>query len=166
MRNLMLLLSFTLLIGCIKFESDKAQNVHSPDKLIYSAWSYIGMSERYDRHHLYELLTVDPVTTQWCAAFVNTVLTENNIPTSEHNLLARSFLTWGDPVAREDIQKGDIVIFPRGNRAWQGHVGFYVGSTKIGNVEFYSILGGNQENRVSIDLYHANRAIGIRRYIP
>jgi hypothetical protein len=105
MKNLMLLLSFTLLIGCIKFESDKAQNVHSPDKLIYSAWSYIGMSERYDRHHLYELLTVDPVTTQWCAAFVNTVLTENNIPTSEHNLLARSFLTWGDPVARRHTKR-------------------------------------------------------------
>jgi uncharacterized protein (TIGR02594 family) len=166
MKHTMLLLSLLLLLGCNKFEITKKEATPVTESLIYSAWSYIGKSERYDRRYLSELLTVDPVTTEWCAAFVNSVLKENNIPTSDHNLLAKSFLEWGTKVPKEEIQKGDIVIFPRGNMSWQGHVGFYVGSTKIGVTEFYSILGGNQENRVSIDLYRASRAIGIRRYIP
>ena len=76
-------------------------------------------------------------------------------------LMARSFLSWGLPV---DIpEAGDLVIFPRGNSDWKGHVGFYLSSVKRNGKEYYRILGGNQNNAVSIDLYPAKKALGIRR---
>ena len=58
---------------------------------------------------------------------------------------------------------GDLVIFPRGNSDWKGHVGFYLSSIKQDGKEYYRILGGNQNNAVSIDLYPAKKALGIRR---
>jgi len=79
--------------------------------------------------------------------------------------MARSFLEWGLPVAPEDIHPGDIVVFPRGDNQWQGHVGFYVKTVKFNDIVYYSILGGNQSNRVSIELYKQSNALGIRRSI-
>jgi uncharacterized protein (TIGR02594 family) len=132
---------------------------------IASEW--VGSHQNSDRSALREFMGVDPVRTEWCAAFVNSVLAVSGIPGSEtvhHNpLLARSFLSWGEPVDREDIQKGDIVIFPRGWEGWQGHVGFYVETVWEESVEYWAILGGNQRNSVGVDLYPASRAIGIRR---
>ena len=58
---------------------------------------------------------------------------------------------------------GDIIVFPRGNEGWQGHVGFYLNSVVKNNKTYYRILGGNQNNAVSIDLYPAKKALGIRR---
>ena len=55
---------------------------------------------------------------------------------------------------------GDIVVFPRGNKGWQGHVGFYVGRHASGK---WVILGGNQSNSVRYDLYDPKKALGIRR---
>jgi hypothetical protein len=55
---------------------------------------------------------------------------------------------------------GDIVVFPRGNQGWQGHVGFYVGRHASGK---WVILGGNQANSVRYDLYDSKRVLGIRR---
>ena len=75
--------------------------------------------------------------------------------------MAKSFLSWGIPVEPENIKRGDVVIFPRGNQGWQGHVGFYYGKTANGK---WVILGGNQANQVRYDLYNPSRAIGIRRY--
>jgi uncharacterized protein (TIGR02594 family) len=127
----------------------------------------IGLQEYRDRVELREYTGVDPVRTEWCAAFVNAVLNESGIPGSESvsdvPLMARSFLTWGDEVSKEDIQSGDLVVFPRGNQGWQGHVGFYIRSIETNNGTMYAILGGNQDNSVSIDLYSANHALGIRR---
>lgn len=74
--------------------------------------------------------------------------------------MARSFLQWGSPVNPEDIQRGDIVVFPRGREGWKGHVGFYVGRHDSGK---WVILGGNQANSVRYDLYDPKRALGIRR---
>ena len=132
---------------------------------VNTAQEYIGLSEWRDRRELKELVGVDPVRTEWCAAFVNAILNMDGIPgsesVSENPLMARSFLQWGEPVEPEDIKRGDVVIFPRGNQGWQGHVGFYVGKTQEG---YWLILGGNQSNQVRYDLYRPNRAIGIRRY--
>jgi uncharacterized protein (TIGR02594 family) len=125
----------------------------------------VGLNERSDRNELKNFLGVDPVSYEWCAAFVNGILNIHGIPGSEsvheHPLLARSFLSWGVPV--ETPSYGDVVIFPRGSEAWQGHVGFYVDSVKVDGVEHYIILGGNQDNTISYDLYPAKRALGIRR---
>ena len=151
------------------------ENITEPRKLInlgpinpvYLAVQYNGMHERTDRAELKELLDVDPVRTEWCAAFVNAVLEESDIESNnaEHKypLLARSFLDWGQGVSKENIQSGDLVVFPRGNQGWQGHVGFYLKTEKIDGVEYYYILGGNQDNKVSIVSYRASKALDIRR---
>jgi uncharacterized protein (TIGR02594 family) len=132
---------------------------------VLSAMQNLGMNERTHRQELKELTGVDPVRTEWCAAFVNGILDLNGIKgsasVSDYPLTARSFLLWGVPV--QIPQKGDIVVFPRGNQGWQGHVGFYVTSHYINNVEYYVILGGNQNDSVSYELYAASLAISIRR---
>ena len=134
---------------------------------VMTAQPYIGLEERTNRRELHQLTGVDPVSTEWCAAFVNAVLELDNIPGSDSvsdvPLMARSFLFWGERVEPADIQRGDVVVFPRGNQGWQGHVGFYVGASVIDNIDYYWILGGNQNDKVSIEAYPAYKAIGIRR---
>ena len=129
------------------------------------ASEFYGLHERYDRQELKDLVGVDPVRTEWCAAFVNAILEMDGIPGSEsvsdYPLTARSFLKWGSPINPQDIQKGDIVVFPRGNTGWQGHVGFYAGRGTNG---MWVILGGNQDNQVRYDYYDPKRALGIRRW--
>lgn len=130
---------------------------------------FVGYDERKDRQALRDLTGVDPVKTEWCAAFVNAILNLEGIPGSEsvsdNPLLARSFLDWGEPVLREEIQRGDIVIFPRGSAGWQGHVGFYINTViDESGQEQWRILGGNQDNTVSYALYSPRKAIGVRRY--
>ena len=101
--------------------------------------------------------------TEWCAAFVNAVLELEGIPNNDNHkypLTARAFLDWGSSVNPQDIQRGDIVIFPRGNSSWKGHVGFYIGRHASGK---WVILGGNQSNSVRYDLYDPKKALGIRR---
>ena len=123
------------------------------------------MNEYQNRQQIIELTGVDPVRTEWCAAFVNAILELEGIPTNndhKYPLTARAFLDWGSPIEVEDIQKGDLVIFPRGNAGWQGHVGFYYGTTEDGK---WIILGGNQSNSVRYDLYNPRNALGIRRWI-
>ena len=135
---------------------------------VVTAQPYLGLEERSHRAELKELLDVDPVRTEWCAAFVNSVLEIDNIPGSEsvsdYPLTARSFLKWGNSVDPADIQRGDVVIFPRGTQGWQGHVGFYVDTQMHNGREYWIILGGNQNNEVRYDFYSPNRALGIRRY--
>lgn len=135
--------------------------------IIDTADLYVGMNERSDRRTLREFVGVDPVTTEWCAAFVNSVLEKNSIPgsefVSENPLMARSFMRWGEEV-RDSPKTGDIVVFPRGGNGWQGHVGFFVVSYFENGIEYYVILGGNQNDEVSYEAYEARRAIAIRRW--
>jgi uncharacterized protein (TIGR02594 family) len=142
--------------GCVNAES-------SSDSVI-TAQPFVGLQERQDRTELRELTGVDPVRTEWCAAFVNAILEIDGIPgsdsVSDYPLTARSFLSWGEPVDPEDIRRGDIVVFPRGTQGWQGHVGFFV-EERNGR---WLILGGNQSNEVRYDFYSPNKALGIRRY--
>jgi uncharacterized protein (TIGR02594 family) len=150
------------------------ENVKVPRKIInlgpinpvYLAVQYNGMHERTDRAELKELLDVDPVRTEWCAAFVNAVLEESKIVSNndhKYPLTARAFLDWGSKIAKKDIRPGDVVVFPRGNQGWQGHVGFYLRTIEVNGTEYYYILGGNQSNKVSIELFRANKSLGIRR---
>ena len=136
---------------------------------VVTAQPYIGLSERADRKQIREFVGVDPVRTEWCAAFVNAVLELDDIPNLNDQsnyppLMARSFLYWGEHVERADIQRGDVVVFPRGTQGWQGHVGFYVETQTHNDREYWVILGGNQENQVRYDLFDPRRAIGIRRW--
>ena len=90
---------------------------------VQNAEGKLGMNEKQNSRDLKEYVGVDPRYTEWCAAFVNAVLQESNIPNLHdinhpQPLTARSFLDWGESV---DIpQAGDIVVFPRGKEGWQG----------------------------------------------
>lgn len=133
------------------------------------AGEYLGYTETQHRPELTAFLGVDPRRTEWCAAFVNSVLartgTAGSSSVSENPLLARSFLLWGVPVdhKNEDPRPGDVVIFPRGRQSWQGHVGFYVNTVTVDGREYWQILGGNQSNSVSLDLRPPERALAVRR---
>ena len=153
-----------LLCAC---ESSVTQPFKIPSypRYLKTADAFVGMTEIEDRQILSEFLKVDPVQYEWCAAFVNASLHVNDVPGSESvndfPLMARSFLFWGESV--EEPKLGDIVIFPRGNEGWQGHVGFYINTTVVDGESFYVILGGNQDDSVSYALYPASKAIDIRR---
>jgi uncharacterized protein (TIGR02594 family) len=156
MRQILLVV---LLCGCVK----PYEPVDISLSYLETADRYFGLHEVEDRQELTEFMNYDPVVYEWCAAFVNAVFREHGIPgsesVSEHPLIARSFLNWGEPVDEPDF--GDLVIFDRGSEGWQGHVGFYMGT--YGNS--YMILGGNQDNRVTYEFYPISRVLGIRRYV-
>ncbi len=157
------------IIATVVFATSACSPLADESNSVITAQPYIGLQERIHRTELRELLDVDPVRTEWCAAFVNSVLEVDGIPnlndqTKYPPLMARSFLYWGERVERTDIQRGDVVVFPRGNKGWQGHVGFYVDTQIHNGKEYWIVLGGNQSNEVRYDFYSPNRAIGIRRY--
>lgn len=131
---------------------------------VYQGIQYLDYTEKENRSELKELTGVDPVRVEWCAAFANAILEQSDIPSNKDHkyaLTARAFLDWGVKVDKPEM--GDIVVFPRGNEGWQGHVGFYVKEQVIDGVLYYYILGGNQKNSVRVDLYRADSALGIRR---
>ena len=131
---------------------------------VYQALQYLDYTEKENRSELKSLTGVDPVRIEWCAAFANAILEQSNIKSNKDHkypLTARAFLDWGEPVVEPKM--GDIVVFPRGNQGWQGHVGFYVKEQIIDGVLYYYILGGNQKNSVRVDLYEASKALGVRR---
>jgi uncharacterized protein (TIGR02594 family) len=160
MKRFIIICICCLVAGCNGKQDDTS--------LISTAIPYLGYAERTHRNELQELTGVDPVRTEWCAAFVNSVLEIDGIPnlndqTRYPPLMARSFLHWGERVELENIQRGDVVIFPRGNSGWKGHVGFYVDTQVHNGREYWIILGGNQSNEVRYDFYSPDRALGIRR---
>ena len=157
-----------LIVKEISLDYRKVEPVQAKSRsTIAVASTYVGFHERSHRRELREFMGVDPVRVDWCAAFVNSVLAELGIPgsdtVSEWPLTARSFLRWGIRV--REPQVGDIIVFPRGNESWQGHVGFYYGTEYRNGRKFYQILGGNQSNAVTIELFPARSAISIRRYV-
>ena len=176
MKNVALIMLSTMLWACSDYPnvtltndnilkvSNRKINVGNANP-VYEAIQYNGLHERTNRAELTAYVGVDPVRTEWCAAFVNAVLQESNLPDNndhKYPLTARAFLDWGTTV--DEPKPGDIVVFPRGNRGWQGHVGFYLKTENINGIDYYVILGGNQNNKVSVKAYLASKALGIRRH--
>lgn len=123
----------------------------------------LGTSEIIGKKHNKKILEYQKSTslqasddeTPWCSAFVNWVMKQSGIPGT--NLAnARSWLNWGTAIKEPKI--GCVVVLKRGNSAWQGHVGFFVGQRE----GFLKILGGNQGNKVSIQEYPKNSLLGFR----
>jgi len=170
MRAFVFLIVFSTLTACdvrtVEFISPQERKtiVVNNNNPVITGFQYINFTETANRAELKELMNVDPKRTEWCAAFVNAVLEESDIESNKDHaypLTARAFLDWG--VSVKAPEPGDLVVFPRGNEGWQGHVGFYLKTEIINGVKYYWILGGNQNNKVSIVRYRANRALGIRR---
>ncbi len=91
----------------------------------------------------------------WCAAFVGACLERAGIKSSR-SLLARSYLSFGDPL--ETAFWGAVAIFSRGDDPAQGHVAFVVGET----AESIVILGGNQSGGVTVMALPRERLLGLR----
>lgn len=121
----------------------------------------IGLHERRDRYALRYLVGVDPSRVAWCAAYVDYVLETFHNVQGTGSLLAKSYLSWGIPISEPDLW--DVVVFERNGPGWEGHVGFYVGETIINGRVYYWILGGNQNDSVTIELYPRSEVLGIRR---
>lgn len=91
----------------------------------------------------------------WCAAFVGACLARSGVrPTG--SLRARSYLDWGVPL--DGPCKGAVVVLSRGASKALGHVGFLVEATG----KRLRVLGGNQEDRVSIATFARSRLLGYR----
>lgn len=92
--------------------------------------------------------------TAWCSAFINWAMAKAGIK-GTMALNARSWLKWGKECKGTP---GAVVVFSRGNSNWQGHVGFWLGES--GNM--VRVIGGNQSDGVTVNMYPKSRIIGIR----
>lgn len=92
--------------------------------------------------------------TPWCGTFVAQCFREvqYNIPGAWYR--AKAWLNWGRKL--ETPAYGCVVIF---NRQGGGHVGFVVGRDARGRL---MVLGGNQDDKVSIDPFDSVRVAGYR----
>jgi uncharacterized protein (TIGR02594 family) len=117
---------------------------------------YHGWREKEENNELKKLLGFNPVTTAWCAGFVNAVEKMTGRK-GTGKLLAREYLKYGAPTSKPKL--GDIVVFKRGNSSWQGHVGYYVSEDKNGVLS----LGGNQGDKVCFRYYPKKDVLGYRR---
>ncbi len=105
--------------------------------------------------------------TAWCSALINGCMKISGLPPTR-SAAARSWLTWGIPVALENIQVGDLLIFKRGDGPQPGpevldapgHVGFYPGTRTEKTI---ACLAGNQGNRISVSMLPIENILGIRR---
>lgn len=125
-------------------------------KQIQLARLYLDLHEEYDTQELKKLLSFNPVTSPWCAGFVNAIEKMSGRK-GTGKLLARSYLTYGNPVTNPKL--GDIVVLKRGNSSWQGHVGYYISQED----NKLLILGGNQSNKVCYKYYDKNDLLAYRR---
>ena len=94
--------------------------------------------------------------TYWNSAFVNWVMKEYG-DSGTNNLSARSWLKWGKET--NPLSLGCIAVFWQTSlSSFTGHVGFYVGETS----DSILLLGGNQNNSVSITSIAKSRLLGCR----
>ena len=115
--------------------------------------------------------TLDASTDEvpWCSSFVNYCLNECLLGLrGTRSARARSWLEYGVPLEIPPI--GAIVILKRGGGGQPGpevidavgHVGFFVGRTSYGCLAGIELLGGNQNDRVSVERYPTTRVLGYR----
>jgi len=139
------------------------------------AQRFIGMEEipgQKNNPAILAMLTLDQAWPEndevpWCSGFVNYVAWLLRLPRSK-SLMARSWLQVGRPISFGDATHGnDVVILKRGSGNQPGpevtnapgHVGFYAGRD---GVDIF-LLGGNQNDSVSVGRYDSARVLGIRR---
>jgi uncharacterized protein (TIGR02594 family) len=147
------------------------ENVTGSGALLRSAETYKGANEGTPKGQaqlkaLFSAagmgnINVSPDMIAWCAAFVNAVLATNGLK-GTGSMAARSFLNYGTET--NSPQKGDIVVLSRGPDPTKGHVGFFEGFDKNGNVR---VLGGNQgkagQGAVSEATFSRSAVLGYRR---
>ena len=94
--------------------------------------------------------------TSWCSSFANWCMMQAGYPRT-HSAMARSWLTWGQPLAKP--RYGCVTVFWRESPNGPfGHVGFYVSETR----NHILLLGGNQDDAVSEAKQPRIRLLGYR----
>lgn len=128
------------------------------------AWGELGIREiagdkdnpRIIEYHAATRLKATDDEVAWCSAFACWSFEQAGIE-SPRSAAARSWLLWGREV--HAVELGCVAVFRRGPNPNQGHVGFPVGTTASGDLV---ILGGNQENAVSVQVQPISRLLGLR----
>lgn len=93
--------------------------------------------------------------TPWCAGYVGAMLERAGVDGTASGM-ARSYTRWG--VKLDAPTTGCVVVFWRGSRSGSaGHVGFYAGRDRHGNI---MVLGGNQSDAVNIKPFSPARLLG------
>lgn len=138
------------------------QNIQKPSQnssIFNTAMSNLGLKEGSPVLSSYLQKAnpnLDPVNTPWCAGFVGSVLQASGFQ-STGSLAAKSYLNFGTPIDKPS--QGDIVVLNRDNDPTKGHVGFFAGYDQNNNVR---ILGGNQDNGVSVKSFPSSMVAGFR----
>lgn len=136
------------------------------DKLLKTALKYYGEKEEKGSQTNWLILkwvkryipsVKDDGDYAWCSIFINEIAKECNLEYTD-SALARSWLNVGEEV--EEPEMGNVVILWRDSKDSQwGHVGLYV---KEDSSSIY-VLGGNQNNQISIAKYPKSRLLGYRK---
>lgn len=93
----------------------------------------------------------------WCAVFANAALESSQVSRpGTKSPMAKSFLRWG--IELTSPMYGCIVVLNSARGKAFGHVGFYVGE-KDG---YIYLLGGNQDNAVSVGKFKKGMVAGYR----
>lgn len=133
-------------------------------RILVKGYELIGIKEIVGKDHnpkilvwaktfgLEKIYTSDELP--WCGLFIAYVCHQAGLDIVKGPLWARNWATWG--TKQTVAMLGDILVFPRGTG---GHVGIYVGEDH----KCYHVLGGNQNNSVSVVRINKDRCIAIRR---
>lgn len=128
---------------------------------IVAYWTRSGILKKKDK----TLWTPGNDEVPWCAAFLGAMLRDAGFPSSGE-ALARSYQRYGIAVMNADranpwfaIPAGALVVLSRNSAGpTKGHVGFAVGNSKSA----VQLLGGNQNDAVSIDWFPKARIVDVR----
>ncbi|HVG51526.1 MAG TPA: glucosaminidase domain-containing protein, partial [Xanthobacteraceae bacterium] len=139
----------------------------TPSAAIDLAMTQLGLHEQGDRQAVMQYLRqggagMDPARAAWCAAFVNSTLTQVGIK-GTNSPAAGSFTNWGVGVTPDQAATGDVGVV-RGRSPRTGlegsHVGLLTGERRMnqrGQLEL-EMLGGNQgSDNVNKKWYMADR---------
>lgn len=97
----------------------------------------------------------------WCSAFPNFIHKLLSLPRT-HSLAAKSWLEIGVSISLAyAMPDSDLVILHRTDNLALGHVGYFAGVHE----DKVLVLGGNQDNKISISSYPISRIAGIRRIL-
>lgn len=148
----------------LRFRSKRTPYQVAREELLRGVAEYPGPADN-PRIRLYHSTTsggAAPDEVSWCSSFVNFCVEQAGMIGTDSKA-ARSWHNngWGHAVPSSEWQEGDIIVFWRGEKqGWMGHVGFLVdwqGSAP-------EVLGGNQGNRVSIQMpYSFSHILSVRR---
>jgi uncharacterized protein (TIGR02594 family) len=133
-------------------------------KILVEAVKHIGVKEIVGKQHnptilswakalgLEKVYTNDEIP--WCGLFVAYCAHSSGLPVVKHPLWALNWNKYGN-VAQVPML-GDVLTFTRNGG---GHVGIYVGE----DTTHYHVLGGNQNNSVSVSRIAKDRLSQARR---